>query len=392
MPRIAVTQEVHYCRSELIALRRDFHRHPELAFAEERTAGVIADRLRELRLGRVERVAGTGVLGVLEGEQPGKTLLLRADIDALPIQETGEVEYRSQAPGKMHACGHDGHTAIALIVADILARHRDALRGTVKFAFQPAEESVGGAQPMIAAGVMREPDVDAVVGLHLSSGLPVGKVAIAAGPVFASADEIVFHVRGRGGHGAVPQENVDPVVAAASVVMALQTLVSREIAPLHPAVVTIGSIHGGTAFNVVADAVEMHGTVRAFVPGDRELLLRRVVELAQDVARGLRAACAVQVRRGCPPCVNDPRITELVGRAAGATVGDENLIRFLRGTTSDDMAYFLDNAPGCYFVVGAGNPAKGCSAPHHSAQFAIDEDALPIGAEILLRSTLAYLS
>jgi len=391
MSAFDVAREVRRRYNDLIALRRDFHRHPELAFEEERTATIIAARLAELRYDRVERVAGTGVLGVLQGARPGKTLLIRADIDALPIQEANDVTYRSQTPGRMHACGHDGHAAIALVIADILAQHRDAFRGVVKFAFQPAEERMAGAQRMIEAGVMHDPDVDAVMGLHISTGLPTGKVGVAAGPVFASADEIVLRVRGRGGHGAMPQENIDPVVAAAQIVVALQTLVSREIAPLNPAVVTIGSIHGGTAFNIVADEVEMHGTIRAFVPADRELLTRRVRELARDVARGLRAICEVTVQWGCPPCVNDPEITELVRRAAVLTAGAKDVVPYLKGMTSDDMAYFLSRVPGCYFVVGARNATRGYTAPHHSAQFDIDENALPVGAETLLRSVLAYL-
>jgi len=392
MPPVDVRQEVQRRRDELIALRRDFHRHPELAFEEERTARIIADRLRELRYDQVERVAGTGVVGVLKGQQPGKTLLIRADIDALPIQEANDVEYRSQEPGKMHACGHDGHTAIGLVVADVLAQHRDALRGTVKLAFQPAEERIGGARPMIDAGVMRNPDVDAVIGLHLWNVEQVGVVGVRPGPVFASADALTFQVKGRGGHGAMPHLNVDPIVAAAQIVTALQTLVSREISPLHPAVVTIGTIHGGTAFNVVADGVEMQGTVRAFAPEDRELLLRRVAELSRDVAHALGAACEVVVEYGCPPCINNPEIAELVRRAAVATVGQDRVAGDAVTTGSDDMAYFLDSAPGCYFLVGSRNPAKGCDAPHHSARFDIDEDALPIGAEVTLRAALEYLS
>jgi amidohydrolase len=391
MPDIDVTREVQRRIEDLIALRRDFHRHPELSFAEERTAGIISDRLQKLGYDRVERVAGTGMVGVLRGGEPGKTLLIRADIDALPIQEANDVDYRSQEPGKMHACGHDGHTAIGLVVADVLAQHRAALHGTVKLAFQPAEERIAGAQPMVEAGVMRDPDVDAVIGLHIWNNNRVGTVGVHAGPIFASADGVTFRVRGRGGHGAMPHLNIDPIVAAAQIVIALQTLVSREISPLNPAVVTIGSIHGGTAFNVVADEVEMQGTVRAFAPEDRELLVRRVADLARDVAHGLRAECQVEMQRGCPPCINDPAISEIVRRAAVATVGEANIDSEAMTTGSDDMAYFLNGAPGCYFLVGSQNPAKGCTAPHHSARFNFDEDALPIGASVLLRSTLEYL-
>lgn len=292
----------------------------------------------------------------------------------------------------MHACGHDAHIAIALTLADVLARHRDALAGNVKFAFQPAEELAAGAKPMIDDGVMGDPAVNGVIGLHIWSQTPVGDVGIQEGPFFASADHIVLRVRGRGGHGAMPHLNIDPLVAAAQIVVALQTLISREISPFHPAVVTFGSIHGGTASNVTADEVELQGTVRAYDRADRDHLLRRIEEVATGIASALRATAALTMKEGIPACVNDPAMTALVRRAAEATVGEQHIARGdQRQSVSDDMALFLHSVPGCYFLLGAGNAEKGITAPHHSARFDIDEDALPIGVEVMARAALEYL-
>jgi amidohydrolase len=399
----AIHEAVAARQDEMIATRRDLHQHPELAFEETRTAGIIADRLRALGLEVRAGVGRTGVLGVLrrvpaqwrDGDQAGegaRTLMIRADIDALPVQEANAADYRSREPGKMHACGHDGHVAIALAVASVLAEQRADLPGTIVFAFQPAEERASGAEAMIRDGALRDPQVDAVIGLHLWNQLPVGMVGVRAGPIFASADEIILTVRGRGGHGAVPELNIDPIVAAAQIVTALQTLVSREISPFHPAVVTIGAIHGGTAFNVIADEVVLQGTVRTHDEADREHLLRRIPELAAHVAEGLRATCETRNDIGIPPCVSDAAMAEWVRRAAVATVGTDHVTADCVQTVGDDMAFFLNAVPGCYFLVGAGNTARGITAPHHSAHFDIDEACLPIGAEVLIRAALDYLA
>jgi amidohydrolase len=380
-------------RPRLVELRRYFHMHPELSNEEHATAATIAGHLREVGLDVSEGVGGTGVVGLLRGGAPGPTLLVRADIDALPIEERNQSEYASRAPGKMHACGHDGHTAIALVLAEVLAARRAALHGNVKLAFQPAEEHASGAEAMVADGVLRDPAVDATIGLHLWSPLRVGEVIVQPGPFFASADLLTLRVRGRGGHGAMPHQNVDPIVAAAQIVLAAQTLVSREISPFHPAVLTFGTIQGGTAANIVADEVELRGTVRAYAPEDRVHLLRRLEELAEGVAGALRASAELELNTHCGPCVNDTAITERVRQAAVATVGAEHLFAGDgRQSVSDDMAVFLEAAPGCYFLVGVGNPERGIDAPHHSNRFDLDEDALPIGLEILARVTLELLS
>lgn len=391
--------EIMRRRAGLVALRRWYHQRPELSFEEQATAAAIADHLRAAGLDMQTDVGETGVVGLLRGTKAGagadestRTLLVRADIDALPIAEANDVPYRSQAPGVMHACGHDGHIAIALTLAELLAARRDQLHGVVKFAFQPAEERIGGADRMIADGVLEDPHVDAVIGLHLWTPVPVGEVSVAAGAVFSSADELFVRVRGRGGHGAMPQLAVDPIVVAAEIVVAMQTLVSREISPFHPAVVTFGSVHGGEAFNIIADTVEMRGTLRAYDPADRELLRRRIGEVARSVAEGMRAEVDYELRRGCGACINDEAMAALTRRAAEATVGAGGVPDGdQRQAASDDMASFLAARPGCYFFVGASNAARGITAPHHSARFDIDEDALPIGLETLARATLAYL-
>ncbi len=386
-----IKQEIARRHSSLIELRRDFHQHPELAMEETWTAGIIAERLRASGLEVRTGVGHTGVVGVLRGGHPGKTLAIRADIDALPVQEENDLPFKSKIPGKMHACGHDGHIAIGLTVADILAQHRDNLSGNVTFLFQPAEERIGGAQPMIRDGALKNPDVDAVIALHLWSGLPVGKVGVRAGATFASADGFTITVRGRGGHGAMPHQAVDPVVVASQIVLALQSLVSREISPFNPAVVTVGSIHGGTAFNIIPDTVEMQGTYRTFDENDREFLTRRIPEVARNIATSLRASAEVHVERGCPPCVSEEGMAQLVARAAAEAVGEQNIHDDQLTTGSDDMAFFLNAVPGCYFVVGTQNSATGCDAPHHSPRFKIDEDGLPVGVEVMVRAALEYL-
>ncbi len=377
--------------SSLIELRRDLHQYPELAMEETRTAGIIAERLSASGLEVRTGIGKTGVVGVLRGGQPGKTLAIRADIDGLPVLEENDLPFKSKVPGKMHACGHDGHVAIGLTVADILAQQREQLRGNISFLFQPAEERIGGAQPMIDDGALKNPDVDAVIALHLWNNMPAGLVSVRPGPTFASADAFTIHIRGSGGHGAMPHQTVDPILAGSEIVVALQSLVSRELSPFNPGVVTIGSFHGGTAMNIIPDEVILQGTFRAFAHTDRNHLAARIQELAQHVATGLRATATVEIESGCPPCVSDAGMARLVQRAAAEAVGEQNVRDDQLTTGADDMALFLDAIPGCYFLVGTQNKATGCDAPHHSARFKIDEAGLPVGVEVMVRAALDYL-
>ncbi|HLI28909.1 MAG TPA: amidohydrolase [Chloroflexota bacterium] len=389
---IDLQAEVAAALPRLIALRRDLHQHPELAFQERRTARVIAERLRAAGLEVREGVAATGVVALLEGGRPGPTVAVRADMDALPLEEEGDRPYRSRTPGVMHACGHDGHVAVAVTLAEIFARHRAALPGRVKFIFQPAEETAGGAERMIAEGVLEAPHVDRVLGLHLWNYVPVGQVAVKEGPIFASVDELRITVRGRGGHGAIPHDAIDPVVVAAHLVTALQALVSREISPHEPVVLTIGAIHGGTAFNIIPERCELLGTLRTFDPQVRRYLLERVEGLARGLTAAFRAEATVHTRASCPAVVNDRELTELVRRAAAAELGEAAVVD-TRGTLGgDDMADYLALRPGCYFFVGARNEARGLDRSHHNPGFDFDEAALEVAARVLGRATLAALT
>lgn len=379
---------------DMIAMRRDLHQHPELAFEEVRTSGIVAQRLRRLGLEVQAGIAKTGVVGLLRGgaSRPGaKTIAIRADMDALPIYELNEIDYRSTVDGKMHACGHDGHTSILLAVAGILSKRRAELAGNVKFVFQPAEETIGGAEPMVKEGAMQ--GVDGIIGLHLISDYPLGRVGVRSGTVFASADKFILTVRGKGGHAAMPESAIDPIVISAYIVTALQTLISRETSPFSPAVITIGKIQAGTAFNIIPETAELHGTMRAFTREHRDKLLRRIGEVATGIATSMGGSCHVETFDGCPPCTNDPAMTELVRRAALASVGEKEVddSEEVMTTGSDDMAYFLDAVPGCYFIVGAHNEEKGANYPHHHPRFNIDEDAMPIGVEVLARAALEFL-
>jgi amidohydrolase len=378
---------------DLVAMRRDLHEHPELAFEEVRTSNIVAQRLQALGLDVRTNVAKTGVVGLLRGGAGDtKTVAIRADMDALPIHEMNEIDYRSTVDGKMHACGHDGHTSILLTVADILSKRRAELPGNVKFIFQPAEEQIGGAKPMLEEGALG--DVDSIIGLHLISTYPVGRIGVRAGAIFASADSFEMTVKGRGGHAASPEEAVDPIVIAAYIITALQTLISRETASFSPAVITIGSIHAGSAFNIIPEQAKLQGTMRAFSPKLRDYLRHRIEEMAQGVATAMGGLCTIQWFDGCPPCVNDPVVTAVVHEAAIATVGEQAVddSEVVMSTGSDDMGIFLAAVPGCYFIVGANNADKGANYPHHHPQFNVDEDALPIAVEVLTRSALDLLA
>jgi amidohydrolase len=374
----------------LVETRRDLHRHPELSHQERRTAGIVAARCRELGYAVREGVGGTGVLADIRGAGPGPTVMYRADMDALPIDEAGgDRPVRSDVSGVMHACGHDGHVAIALGVAEVMADLRDAWRGRLRLCFQPAEEIAAGALPMIEAGALE--GVDRALGLHLWTPLESGRVAVTGGPLFGSADEFRLVVRGTGGHGGLPHLSVDAVVAAAHVVVALQTLVAREVAPDSSAVVSVGMIRGGRAHNVIAEAVQLDGTVRAPDQALRERLMRRVEEVARAVAGALRAEVDFEMVAGCPPVVNDPGSAETVRRAAVEAAGEDHVEVARPVTVGDDMACFLERVPGCYFLVGAGDPAQAVRPPHHHAEFDLDERALPVGVSTAVRALLKWL-
>ncbi len=387
-----VRQDILARREEMVALRRDLHAHPETAFREERTSRLVAERLRELGLEVATGAAETGVTALVRGAAPGPTLMLRADMDALPIQEASDKPYASRTPGVMHACGHDGHTAALVTVAGILAERRSSLRGQALIVFQPAEENMGGARRMIEEGVMADPPVDRTLGFHLWNGLPVGQVGVKPGPIFAAVDEIELVVKGTGGHGAMPHQTVDPIPIAAQVIGALQLLVSREKHYAKGAVLSIGRIQGGSAFNIIASEVEMRGTLRTFDEAERRRLLARIPEVTAGVCAALNGSFEFRHLQGCPAVVNDPEVAAFVRRVAAGVVGEANLPAVVPSTVGDDMALFQLEAPGCYFLVGSANADAGLDAPHHSAQFDFDEDALSIAAETLASAALEYLA
>jgi amidohydrolase len=379
-------------RELLVQTRRDLHRHPELAHQEQRTARVVAGRLRALGVDEVRSGVGqTGVIGILNGGRPGRRVMLRADMDALPLTEADRGQpYRSEQPGVHHACGHDGHTAILLTVAEVLAARKRELRGSVSLVFQPAEERVDGAAGMLRDGAL-DPRPDACFGLHLWNEMEVGRIDARPGPIYASSDAFVIELQGSGGHGAMPHQVADPVLAGAELIVALQTLVSRESPPMEPAVLTIGSIHGGTAPNIIPSHVELQGTLRVFDPALRKRLLTRAQEVVAGIASTFRVQSEMRLTEACPACVNDPAKTECVQRIAARVIGPSNVLSGMRTLAAEDMAVFLNEVPGCYFFVGAANNDRGLNSPHHSPAFDFDERALEVGVHVLASVALEYL-
>ena len=380
----------------VIADRRHLHEHPELGFQEVETALLVAERLRALGVEEIRTgIAKTGVTGLIRGRapsgQPGKTVLIRADMDALPIEEENEVDYRSTAPGVMHACGHDAHTAMLLGVARLLQDRREEFGGTVKLLFQPAEEGPGGALPMIEAGVLEDPAVDAVFGMHVDQDNPVGTSELRAGPAMAASDRFNIVIKGKGGHGAKPETAIDPIAIGAQIVVALQTLVSREVAPVEAGVVTVGAFRAGEAFNVIPDTAELRGTVRTFTPENRRLLAERVEALVRGVAGAMRAEVDFTYSFGYPASVNDPAMTELVRGVAAAVIGPERVKEAPLQMGAEDFSYFLERRPGCFFFVGSRNDEKGLVWGHHHPRFDIDEQALAVGMETMVGVALRYL-
>ena len=374
-------------RARLVTDRRDLHQHPELAFEEHRTAGLVAERLRGLGYAVTTGVGGTGVVATRGAA--GRCVLLRSDMDALPIEEANDVPYRSRHPGRMHACGHDGHVAMGLEAARRLAGI--GLPGTVRFAFQPAEEMNNGAAAMIAAGVLADPAVEAAFGVHLWNHIPLGTIAVMEGPVMAAVDRFDITVTGRGGHAAVPQLAVDPVLVAAHIVAALQSVVSRRRDPLEEGVVSVTQVHAGDAYNVIPERAVLRGTARSFGGRFFEEVPALVERTARGIGEALGATVDVRYERLSPPVVNDARMAGVMRRAAEEIVGPDRVLPGVRTLGGEDFAFFLESTPGCFAFVGAA-PVGRAGPPHHSSTFDIEEEALVIGTELLTRTALRYLS
>lgn len=405
--RRALLAMAHELLPQMIAVRRDLHMNPELGGEEKRTAGMVASKLCELGVSVQEGIGGTGVVGVIQGLgtstglagsgpgricAPGPCVALRADMDALPIEDRKDVDYRSRVPGVMHACGHDGHVAMLLGAAKLLSSLAGEFSGSVKLIFQPAEEGPGGAVPMIKDGVLSDPDVNVVVAAHLWPDLPTGVIAVRGGPVMAAADSISITIRGEGGHGAAPHRSVDAVVAAAQAITALQTIVSRQVNPVDPLVLTIGTISGGYRHNVIADQVTMSGTVRTLNPALRKTIPDIIRRTLDGVTRSAGATFEFTYSPGYPPLANDERVAAIVADSARKMLGKRHVIEDIEPSMGgEDFAYFLQEVPGAMFMLGAGNPDKGARYPAHHPKFDFDEDAMAIGVALMVDVVLELL-
>jgi len=387
-----IAKQVAAARQEVIALRRDFHRHPELGLAEERTSAKVSAYLTECGL-QVSRLNRTGVVGLLEGGRPGPTLLMRADMDALPIQEENDIPYKSVNDGVMHACGHDAHTAMLLVAAKVISSLKNRLAGNIKFVFEPNEENVG-ALAMIEEGLLENPRVDACLGLHIWTPLQTGQVGVTDGPVMAGMEHFELLVKGRGGHTASPQSAVDPILAAAAIIQGVQLIQTREIDVLkEPAIIMFGKIEGGTASNVIPDSVTLSGTMRFLFEGSQEnrdnpkLRFERVVA---GICATHRADYELSFLYGHPTLVNHPEMAELVRTvASGELVTTPEVVSFV-SLAGEDFSEFAARAPGAFYFLGAGNPAKQTDFPHHHPRFNIDEDVLSVGVEMHVRAALKF--
>ena len=373
---------------QLIADRRDLHEHPELGFQETRTAGIVAERLTGRDYDVRTEVGKTGVVA-RRGREAGRCVLLRVDMDGLPVQEATELPFKSRHPGRMHACGHDGHVAIGLEVARRLADV--SLPGQLKLAFQPAEEINNGATAMIEDGVLDAPTVNAAFGVHLWANLPVGKIAITVGPVMAAVDLFEIHIVGRGGHAGHPHQTIDPIVTAAHLTTALQTIVSRRRDPFEEGVVSVTHVRAGEAYNVIPDRAFMRGTVRSYGGRFYEEAPGLVERTARGICETFGATCELEYRRLSGPVLNDGKMSALMRAAAETAVGPGGVVSGVRSMGGEDMAYFLSAVPGCFAFVGAA-PADRPASPHHSPTFDIDERALAIGADLLTATALGYLT
>lgn len=389
LPR--VSDDVWAIATEVVGYRRYAHRFPEVSWEEHDTQRWLIQTLRSFGISEITTMAQTGIKAVVRGGRPGRTVLWRADIDALPIVEEVAAPYTSERRGVMHACGHDSHIAVALGLARLIATEREDMAGNVVFAFQPAEEVGGGARPMIAEGVLDDPPVEEVFGFHADSSVPCGSIAASPGHFMASPGAFELTIRGSGGHAGLPHRSVDPVVCAAYVLTTLQTIISRNVPPDKAGVLSIGQIHGGTRGNIIPDTVQISGTVRAFEPETHKLITTRFEQVIKGVTEAFGATYELDFREGLPAVVNDERSTELVRQLAAELYGPSCVLPD-RTTMSDDMALFLQERPGCYFLMGVRNEEWGIVEPNHSPRWDLDERALVLGVEFGRRILHAALA
>ena len=379
-----IDKQAEQIHEELIKWRRKIHKNPELGFKEYETANFIAKKLKEFGIEH-KRVCETGIVGLIEGAKPGKTLAIRADIDALALTEENDVSYKSTNEGVMHACGHDAHTTILLGTAKILAQYQDKFKGNIKLIFQPAEEGPGGAKPMIEAGVLKNPDVDYIIGLHVNPNLKSGRVGLKEGRMQAAPDYFKIKILGKGGHGARPQETVDPIVIGSQIVSGIQQLKSRESDTLKPLVISIGSFHSGEAFNAIPSEAVLTGTVRSFDNELRKKIKKRMEEIVQNITKAYQADYKFEYSFEYPPLYNNKELNDLMSQVVIENLGEETLYEIPEPSMGgEDFAYFTQEIPGLYMRLGTRNEKKGTVNPLHSANFNLDEDILTQGVKLFL--------
>lgn len=387
-------KEANEIREELIFIRRDIHENPETGFEEFRTSNLIKNFLKSQGI-EFKEVSKTGVCGIIRGEKKGsnKTIAIRGDMDALPIQDMKSCEYNSKVNGKMHACGHDAHTTILLGVAKILNKYKNEFSGNVKLLFEPAEETVGGAQYMINEGVLENPKVDYVLGLHVDENVGIGNIEIKKGVVNAASNPFKIKITGQGGHGAAPHTTVDPVVIASHIVIALQSITSREISPVNPCVITVGTINGGTAQNIIPGEVTLSGIIRTMTKEDRSFAIERLKEIVNGIALSSRAKAEVEIEESYPCLYNDDTMVELLRTSANEVLGSENVLEQKSPHMGvESFAYFAMERPGAFYFLGSGNDEKKTTEPAHSNLFNIDEDCIPLGVAIQCLTAFNYLT
>ena len=379
----------------IVKLRRQLHSIPEIAFKEKKTSSLISKHLLESGVEVIGGIGKTGVVGIIEGSNSGKTLMIRADIDALPLEEKTELPF-SSTNGNMHACGHDGHTAIALMTARAISKLKDTFNGKVVFVFQPAEEIVAGAKEMINEGLLETYQPDRVIGLHIWNEIPVGTIAVNDGSVFASADGFRIKFIGKGGHGALPDRTIDPIVMAAEFISVVQSIVSREISPNEMGVLTVGQIHGGTAPNIIPDMVLLEGTIRAYSTKVRKQIISSVGRIATGISQTMKGDSRFEILYGTPPVVNDSKVAKWMSGIATSVVGKKKVTEWDPVSVGDDVSEFINRIPGAYILLGGGftedSLLHASSSGHHNNRFDFDEKCLPIGVELFLRATFDFLS
>ncbi len=376
--------------SYIIDQRRYFHMHPELSFEEFETTDYIAKELDKMGIPYI-RPSETGLIGTIEGKGPGRCVGLRADIDALNVTEKNEVEYKSQNEGKMHACGHDSHAAMLLGAAKVLMEHKDEFNGKVKLIFQPAEEVAGGAKKLISSGGWYD-EVDNFFGAHIWSNMPSGKVSVEAGPRMAAADWFDIKVIGKSGHGSMPNQGVDAVVVASAIVMNLQSLVSRETSPLEPLVVSVGSLHSGNRFNVIAGEATLDGTNRYFSKKIADTIVDDMTRIVEGTAAVYRAKAELDYRKVTPPLINEEKSSAIARAAALKIYQEEDIVLEPATTGGEDFGYFIQDKPGCFAFIGCANPEKGTNVAHHHECFNVDEAVLANGSALYAQYALDFLA